>query len=70
MGDPSVQLEWDEKVLMSLGENHDINGREIKNMIKAALALADAEGEPLDEKHLNMVKAINERWAVKAKANM
>jgi hypothetical protein len=55
--------------LRSLGASHNINGREIKNMIIAALALADAEDEPLDEKHLNEVRVINETWAAKAKAN-
>ncbi|CAN9372751.1 unnamed protein product [Alternaria alternata] len=60
-------LEWDENVLRTLGASHNINGREIKNMIVAALALAEAEGESLGEKHLNHVRAINETWAAKAK---
>jgi SpoVK/Ycf46/Vps4 family AAA+-type ATPase len=59
-------LEWDENVLRTLGASHNINGREIKNMIVAALALAEAEGESLGEKHLNHVRAINETWAAKA----
>jgi hypothetical protein len=63
-------VEWNEDVLRSLGASHNINGREIKNMIIAALALAEAEGESLEEKHLNEVRTINETWAAKAKANL
>jgi hypothetical protein len=67
-GQSSTDLEWDEATLRSLGESHNINGREIKNMIKAGVALADAEEGPLSEKHLNIVKGINERWAATANA--
>jgi SpoVK/Ycf46/Vps4 family AAA+-type ATPase len=66
---PVEKLAWDDEVLMRLGQNYSINGREIKNMIKTALALAEAAGQPLGEEHLNTVKLINDKWHAKANEN-
>lgn len=65
--DPVEELEWEDAVLLRLGQRYDINGREIKNMIKTAHALAEAASEIMSEDHLQSVKAINDRWAEKAK---
>lgn len=66
---PVEKLAWDDEVLMRLGQNYSINGREIKNMIKTALALAEAAGRPLGEEHLSTVKLINDKWHAKAEEN-
>jgi SpoVK/Ycf46/Vps4 family AAA+-type ATPase len=66
---PVETLAWDKEALLRLGQNYDINGREIKNMIKTAHALAEAAGQTLDEEHLNTVKLINDKWHAKAEEN-
>lgn len=66
---PVKELAWDEEVLLKLGRDYDINGREIKNMIKTAHALAEAAEQTLGEEHLSKVKLINDRWHAKAEEN-
>jgi hypothetical protein len=63
------KLACDEEVLLKLGRDYDINGREIKNMIKTAHALAEAAGQTLGEEHLSKVKLINDKWHAKANEN-
>ncbi|KAF2731925.1 P-loop containing nucleoside triphosphate hydrolase protein [Polyplosphaeria fusca] len=50
-------------VMMRLGEKYLVNGREIKNMITTALALAMKEDVPLMERHLETIDNINKEWA-------
>lgn len=66
---PVKKLAWDEEVLLKLGQDYDINGREIKNMIKTAHALVEAAEQTLGEEHLSKVKLINDKWHAKANEN-
>jgi hypothetical protein len=61
--------QWEDDFLLKLGKKYDMNGREIKNMVKTAIALAEKENMPLDEKHLRAIEAMNENWSRKAKEN-
>lgn len=61
---------WDDDFLLDLGTRYELNGREIKNMIKTSLALADDDGEDLDERHLKIVAQLNNNWLQKVRGNV
>jgi chromosomal replication initiation ATPase DnaA len=44
-----------------LAEKYDINGREIKNMLRTAWSLAKKKGEPLSLAHVELVAGIGLR---------
>lgn len=56
---------WNKSFLLQLGERYDVNGREVKNMIKAVIALAETEGVALSEKHLQTVNEVSSKWKIK-----
>jgi ATP-dependent Clp protease ATP-binding subunit ClpA len=62
------QDDWSEDCLLRLGSQYNVNGREIRNMIKNALALAHMQNEELDEKHLHIMSEINHVWNTKVRA--
>jgi SpoVK/Ycf46/Vps4 family AAA+-type ATPase len=51
--------DWDQATYDRLGQDFEINGREIKNLIKPALAIATYRKEPLTENVLRLVYSIN-----------
>jgi hypothetical protein len=59
---------WDENVLQRFGREHVLNGREIKNLIRTALALAENEGRELAEEQIIRVHWINKKAAEERKA--
>ncbi|KAK8850897.1 P-loop containing nucleoside triphosphate hydrolase protein [Apiospora arundinis] len=54
--------EWSEEMFSRLGSQYELNGRQIRNLIKNALALAQAEKTPLSETHLLTVSETNQSW--------
>jgi SpoVK/Ycf46/Vps4 family AAA+-type ATPase len=58
----TTEQAWDDKLLVRLGSQYRLNGREIRNMIKNALALAKMQDEELSEEHLDTVSQINQDW--------
>jgi hypothetical protein len=62
-----VKAQTSDDFFTKLGNKYDINGREIKNMIKVAIAIAEHENVPVDERHLEKVAAMNQEWARIAK---
>ncbi|KIW43165.1 uncharacterized protein PV06_04300 [Exophiala oligosperma] len=50
---------WHAQILARLGREYRINGREIKNLIRTAAALAEFEGVALDETHFKTVYTLN-----------
>lgn len=50
---------WDEETLKRLGRTYKVNGREIKNLIRTAAALAEHDGVALAEKHIQLVFGLN-----------
>lgn len=47
---------------LRLGLKYEINGREIKNMIKVATAIANVEDRSVDEELLEIVSELNRDW--------
>jgi hypothetical protein len=45
--------------LKRLGRSYKINGREIKNLIRTAAALAEHEGVAFAERHVQIVFGVN-----------
>lgn len=56
---PESGRPWGEDFLQQLGDDYEVNGREIKNMIKTALALAGQLNMSLDKCHLEQVVQLN-----------
>lgn len=61
----AVETEWTPETLLELGEKYDVNGRQIKNMITTALAVAEDRGEKLSLAHLFTVAELNWAWVEK-----
>jgi len=59
---------WDENVLQRFGREYTLNGREIKNLIRTALALAENEEQELTEEHIIRVHQINKKAAKEREA--
>ncbi|KAK6829774.1 hypothetical protein PG987_010358 [Apiospora arundinis] len=59
--------DWSEETFSRLGRDNKLNGRQIRNLIKNALALAQMEKRPLSERHLLEVSEANQLWAMKTK---
>jgi SpoVK/Ycf46/Vps4 family AAA+-type ATPase len=57
----------DDQVYNRLAKKYEINGREIKNMIKVAMAIATRGNGGLEEKHFEKVAQMNAEWAKHAK---
>jgi len=53
--------EWPAEVYDRLGEQYDINGREIKNLIHVASIVAGAQSKPLTEDSIHRVFKLNHR---------
>jgi SpoVK/Ycf46/Vps4 family AAA+-type ATPase len=51
--------DWDQATYDRLGRDFDLNGREIKNLVKPALAIAAYRKQPLTEAILKLVYSIN-----------
>jgi SpoVK/Ycf46/Vps4 family AAA+-type ATPase len=51
--------DWDQKTFDRLGSDLDLNGREIKNLIRPALSVAASKGQPLSEQILRLIYGIN-----------
>jgi SpoVK/Ycf46/Vps4 family AAA+-type ATPase len=51
--------DWDHSVFERLGKEIDLNGREIKNLIRPALAVAASRGVSLSEEILRLIYSIN-----------
>lgn len=64
-----IHEHWEETVWESFGVNYDINGREIKNLIRTAVAIANFKKETLGEEHFKYVFGVN-RKAEQAKLDM
>jgi hypothetical protein len=58
----------DEDVLQRFGREYTLNGREIKNLIRTALALAENEEQELTEEHIIRVHWINKKAAKEREA--
>lgn len=52
---------WDPSVYERLGSELEVNGREIKNLIKPALAIAKYKKEPLTEDIFRLIYSLNNR---------
>jgi hypothetical protein len=50
---------WTAEAVVRLGREYQINGREIKNLIRTAAALAEHDGVRLSEEHIQMVFRLN-----------
>lgn len=57
--EPLPGTSWELATLQRLGNTYRLNGRAIKNLIKAALALAEDRDEALSEAHLSTVYQLN-----------
>ena len=55
--------EWDRSVFERLGHDLDLNGREIKNLIRPALTVAVSKGIPLSEEILRLIYSINRGYS-------
>lgn len=51
--------DWEEGAFERLGRDLDVNGREIKNLIRTSLAIAAYRQQPLSEEILRLVYSIN-----------
>lgn len=56
-----VPAAWDMRQYHHFGAKFDLNGREIKNLISTALAIAKHDGRTLDEETIDMVYALNQK---------
>lgn len=56
---PAISEAWGDETLIRLGETYDINGREIKNPIKTASAVANFQQVPMSEDHIAAVYKLN-----------
>jgi SpoVK/Ycf46/Vps4 family AAA+-type ATPase len=61
--------EWDETKWEKFGNEYEINGREIKNLIRTAVAIANFKKQALGEEHIRYVFDVN-RKAQQAKLEM
>jgi len=59
LGQNSDCCEWNQATYERLGADFDLNGREIKNLIKLAQAISAYKKEPLTESSLRLVYLIN-----------
>jgi hypothetical protein len=50
---------WTTEAVVKLGREYKINGREIKNLIRTAAALAEHDGVRLSEEHIQTVFKLN-----------
>lgn len=50
---------WEGETLKRLGRTYQINGREIKNLIRTSATLAEHEGVELTEEHIETVFKLN-----------
>jgi hypothetical protein len=53
---------WSAETVARLGREYKINGREIKNLIRTAAALAEHEGVLLSEGHIRTVYKLNTEY--------
>jgi len=56
---PAISEAWGDETLIRLGETYDINGREIKNLIKTASAVANFQQVPMSKNHIAAVYKLN-----------
>ena len=65
---PLSNRAWDEDILSRLGADLELNGREIKNNITTALALAEDQGTKLAEEHIRTVYTLKTKWEKRIEA--
>ena len=56
---PSIAIAWGDETVKRLGGRYDLNGREIKNLIKTARELANFQKVPFSESHIETVDKLN-----------
>ena len=64
------QDSWSDEILQRIGTDYAVNGREIKNLIRTALALAAHTGETLAEKHIRTVYTLNRKNSLNMPVDM
>jgi SpoVK/Ycf46/Vps4 family AAA+-type ATPase len=52
--------DWDHDVFERLGKDLELNGREIKNLIRPALTVAASRGVPLGEEIIRLIYSLNQ----------